>query len=290
VYDVEPHVAAALFGQMLRESGVCVVTGAQLEKVDAPNATVASMTDTAGRVWSAAQWVDASYEGDLMAAAGVSFAVGREAAATYNESLAGFTGGNLPQFRSYIDPLAADGSLLPLLGTVPAGRPPAPEPGPPPPTVPFSLSPSLHLRIFLPPDRRVGDADDATSSYTFRLCVTNRTANRVPFVRPAGYNATTYELVRRAFAAARSLDEPAAGSSWKLCGANPTPLPGGAGKHDLNSGCGPVGTDFVGSPLAGAAYATASKGERARIWAAHKAYVQGFLWFLGHTHRIRESV
>ena len=54
------------------------------------------------------------------------------------------------------------------------------------------------LRGFLA-DVCVGDADDATSSYTFRLCVTNRTANRVPFVRPAGYNATTYELVRRAF-------------------------------------------------------------------------------------------
>lgn len=65
-------------------------------------------------------------------------------------------------------------------------------------------------------------------------------------------------------------------------------MPGGKGKHDLNSGCGPVGSDLVGSLSAGgarsgaAAYAAANRTERARIWSEHRDYVQGLLWYLGH--------
>jgi hypothetical protein len=206
-------------------------------------------------------FVDGSYEGDLMAAAGISFAVGREASVTYNETLAGFTGGSHPQFDRYLSPYFDAGSepsshnLLPLVESIPYG---------------------LH----------VGDADGAVASYNFRLCVTNRTRNLIPFVKPEGYNASAYELLRRHFAAAAR--ERALTSTRLLCGVNPRPMPGGGGKHDMNSGCGPVGSDLVGS-LAGngsnsgaAAWASANATERDRIWADHRDYLQGLLWFLGH--------
>lgn len=241
--------------------------------------TLLSVVDTNNRQFAAKVFVDGSYEGDLMAAAGISFAVGREASTAYNETLAGFTGGSSPQFSQYLSPYIDSGA-----SDVPATR--------------KSLLPLVES---IPSDLRVGDADDAVASYNFRLCVTNNTSNLIPFVKPKGYNAASYELLRRDFGAAAEAAATAEGraptlsrtvpvSEGKLCGANPTPMPGGKGKHCTN-GCTAVGFDYVGS-LAGngarsgaAAWACANATERDRIWSDHRDYMQGFLWFLGYVLR-----
>ena len=119
----------------------------------------------------------------------------------------------------------------------------------------------------------MGDEDTAVSSYTFRLCVTNRPDNRVPFERPARYNSSDWELVRR----------------WSNGNARWGAQPYHDGKCDLNSGAA-IGTDFVGTmqgSLPAEAWAEANRTIRATMWQQHKDYVQGLLWFKGNDPSIR---
>ena len=97
----EPHVAEKVFWQMLAEAGVAVYTNQLLASVTMTNQRIAQMTMQDGSVFRAKQFIDTTYEGDLMAAAGVTFTWGREGTNAYNESLAGIRspGGTL-QLRS----------------------------------------------------------------------------------------------------------------------------------------------------------------------------------------------
>ena len=247
IWDVEPHVAAILFRQMLDAANVTVVVNAPVASVSrrrGNRTAIDSIRDHSGREFAASMWVDASYEGDLLASAGVSFALGRESAAEYNESLAGFTGGSSPQFGRRIDPYDGSGALLPLVDS-------------------------------LPPQLAVGDEDTAVSSYTFRLCITDDPDNQVPFEPPLHYNRSDWELVRRAFELDTGAGNPIHSS------APGDPLPGGQSKYDLNSG-GPLGTDFVGEmhgSLPAAAWSEANLSTRALMLQQHKDYVQGLIWF-----------
>ena len=130
-YNLEPDKALHIFEAMLADAGVTVLYDAQLASVDKDAATGAlqrlHLVD--GRVVEAAVFVEAGYEGDLLAAAGASYRVGREARAEHNESLAGRTSGNTyHQFATAIDPFDASGAPLPLITTVARG-PPAPPLG-----------------------------------------------------------------------------------------------------------------------------------------------------------------
>lgn len=131
----------------------------------------------------------------------------------------------------------------------------------------------------LPPALAVGDGDTAVSSYTFRLCITDRADNLVPFEPPARYNRSDWELVRRTLTHDTGRGSGRPGRSGGL--AVGPPLPGGLSKYDLNSG-GPLGTDFVGAmhgSRPASAWAAANRTTRALMWQEHKDYVQGLLWF-----------
>jgi hypothetical protein len=265
VWNVEPHVAAILFRRMLDAANVTVVLNAAIATAtvsrrlgsgdDRP--VIESIHDRSGRQFAAAMWVDASYEGDLLARAGVNFALGREPAAQYNESLAGFTGGSNPQFHPHIDPYDDDGALLPLVDSI-------------------------------PPDLAVGDGDDAVASYNFRLCITNSPNNRVPFQPPPRYNRSDWELVRRAAGGGVGYTGTSGGSEriglGELVTSPPALLGPPPSKLDLNGGglVGALGTDFVGTmhgSLPAREWAEANWTTRALMWQQHKDYVQGLLWF-----------
>ena len=250
VWDVEPHVAAILFRRMLDAANVTVVLNATVmtaavwrQRSAGDRTVITSIRDRSDREFAASMWVDASYEGDLLASAGVSYALGRESATEYNESLAGFSGGSSTQFSTYIDPYDDSGALLPLVDSLPA-------------------------------DVAVGDEDNATSSYTFRLCVSNDPSNQVPFVPPANYNRSDFELARRAhgnIGAAPGVASVGLGDGLSL-----SVLPGGKSKTDLN------GIDFVGTmhgSLPAAAWSEANSTIRALMWQQHRDYVQGFIWY-----------
>ena len=180
-YDHEPHVAQRTFDELLANSTVSVIRGghgANIVSAQKHGRVIESITVADGRKFAAEVFIDSSYEGDLMAAAGVSYTVGREAASVYNESLAGRRPDDFSndgyEFVVRVDPFDADGKPLPLLETVPDSA--APGAG----------------------DRRV-------ESFNFRLCATSdpRPGMRAPF--PAVDEASVFaaddvwELGRRFF-------------------------------------------------------------------------------------------
>ncbi|EGD76082.1 hypothetical protein PTSG_00789 [Salpingoeca rosetta] len=198
VYDFEPHVAEATFHDMLADANVTLVLNQHVTRLvkrdDDPTVIHALQFDQDLTV-IAKRFIDASYEGDLLPLANVSFTIGREGQQQYNESLAGFRGRAMGhEFGVAVDPFDAHGNLLPL------------------------VSPQ--------PKEKVGDGDGRVQSYNFRLCVTQDKTNRVPFAKPPNYNASAWELARRLFTAAVP---PAS----RLPSGNLGPLPNG--KFDMNN-------------------------------------------------------
>lgn len=164
----EAHVAERVMWDMLSEAGVRVVTGQEgVAGVERDGSRVKSLATVANRSFTGDAFVDASYEGDLLAAAGASMTYGRESAVQYGEPGAGVRPLiGYDQLPPGIDPLGPSGAPLPLMTTV--------EP-------------------FAP----VGSADKKLEAYTYRLCMTRAPSQRVPVTQPPGYNASTYELFRR---------------------------------------------------------------------------------------------
>ncbi len=130
------------------------------------------MTTQNGQRYEARVFIDAGYEGDLMARAGVGHTVGREGKAKYGEWLAGRME-LLPgqhQFKTAVSPWL-DGTLLPW------------------------IVPQSNLAA-------TGEGDGKFQAYCFRLCLTERPENQIPIAQPAGYRAEDYELLRRYLIAA----------------------------------------------------------------------------------------
>jgi len=151
---------------MLADADVPVVVDARLRERDGVERVDQRITRIAtvdGREYGGRVFIDATYEGDLMAQAGISFTVGREASSRYGESLAGV---RPPQQELPVMPATtAGGSLAPGVDAGPLGA--------------------------------IGSADRHVQPYNFRLCVTTERANQVPFPRPDGYDPSRYLLVQR---------------------------------------------------------------------------------------------
>jgi hypothetical protein len=161
-WTYEPHVAEKIFHDLLKEAGVRVYQGERLEGVAKEDGRIVSLK-TQNRTVRGKIFVDATYEGDLLPAAGVSFRLGREGREEFGESLAGKQFPKKPVLD--VDVRDANGELLPLMTGESAG------------------------------DEAAGD--DGVMAYSYRLCLTKDRANRVPIERPANYDPARYELVRR---------------------------------------------------------------------------------------------
>ena len=239
-YAFEPHVAELTLAAMLTEAGVRRVACGFVDTVAKTGTTISSFTTTDVKTFTGAVFIDATYEGDLLARGAVSYAVGREAQSVYNESDAGR---REPFSRPFdfrpVSPLGDDGALLPLI-----------------------TGPSVGA---------VGTGDALAQAYNFRLCAT--ATNFTPWPKPAGYNASDWELLRRvtqAFGPSEGVHQ--------LFGINAVP----GGKFDLNNGA-LVSTDMVGGSWA---YTNATYVERERIADAHVRYQQGLLWTLANDEAV----
>jgi hypothetical protein len=163
-WTYEPHVAAKITKEMLDEAGVKVLTKRVLKQVSKDGVRITKITTSDG-AFAAKVFIDGTYEGDLLAAAGVSWKIGREGRKEFGESLAGK---QYPKAKMAMSGLDADGRPLPFITTTDAG----PE----------------------------EDGDKNVMVYSFRLCVTKEEANRVPFPQPANYDPARFEVLRRYFA------------------------------------------------------------------------------------------
>lgn len=172
-WTFEPHVAEQIMDQFVAEAKATVVRNERLDLkggVKKRGARIESIRMESGRTFSARVFIDASYEGDLMAKAGVSYHVGREANSVYDETLNGVQlGSKKHQFNAPVDPYIVPGD--PQSGLLPGVH---------------AGGPGEH-----------GQGDRRVQAYNFRMCMTDDPANRLPFPKPAGYDPLRYELLLR---------------------------------------------------------------------------------------------
>ena len=250
----EPSAALAILERWERENRLDIVRGARLNRgpggVKVREGRITEFRTMDGTVYRGKVFVDATYEGDLLAAAGVSYAVGREDNATYGETLNGaqpMVACGYHRFEKGVDPYVRKGDpasgLLPGIDPEPMGT--------------------------------LGKGDRRVQAYCYRMCLTDKPENRIPFVKPAGYDERDYELLFRNYECGAE----AHGMPW-LNSAMPNR------KTDTNNRKG-FSTDFIGRNWD---YPEASYAERERIEREHLHYQQGLMWTLANHPRIPEKV
>lgn len=248
-WTFEPHVAEQIMDEFVRESGVTVVRQERLDLsrgVKKQGPRIVSIRMESGREFAGRAFIDASYEGDLMAKAGVSYHVGREANSVYDETLNGVQlGSKKHQFNAPVDPYVVPGD--PNSGLLPGIH---------------SDGPGEH-----------GQGDRRVQAYNFRMCLTDDPANRLPFPKPAGYDALRYELLGRYIEA----------GVFDALGSN-LPMPNR--KTDTNNN-GAFSTDNIGMNYD---YPDGDYATREKIFQEHVAYQQGMMWFLANDPRLPQKV
>ena len=253
-WTFEPQVAMRVTMQMLDEAGVTVLSKRYLKSVTKEGPRITSLVTKHG-IYSAKVFIDGTYEGDLMAAAGVDWTIGRESRAEYGESLAGK---QYPKKKMNISGFDANGKLLPLITTDDAG----PE--------------------------EAGDKNIMT--YSFRLCLTTDPDNHVPIPKPDNYDPARFELIRRYLKAggrsnAVGFDSYALPAS-KIVGIGTLPLPNK--KFDGNNS---IGRQFSIGLVGGANdWHSADEAGRKKIWEAHKHYTLEFIHFLTTDQAVPKSI
>ncbi len=258
MWTFEPSAAVNVYDEMLQKENVAIRFNQLLDRengVEVLDGSIKQITMLNGESHTAAVFIDATYEGDLMAAAGLSYTVGREANSTYGENLNGVQdnvvsltlsgdtsrNGRHHNFVDGVDPYIVRGDassgLLPYID--------AEGPG---------VS---------------GESDHRVQAYCFRMCLTDHPDNRIPFAQPDGYDELNYELLLRNYEA----------------GFNAFPwinsdMPNR--KTDTNNRTG-FSTDFIGQNYD---YPEASYEEREKIIERHRNYQQGLMWTLANHPRI----
>ncbi|HLV01912.1 MAG TPA: FAD-dependent oxidoreductase [Acidobacteriota bacterium] len=178
MWTFEPHVAERIFNDFVSEARVPVVFQERLKRPDGvikEGRRIVEIITESGRRFAGKVFIDATYEGDLMAEAGLSYYVGREPNSLYRETLNGVQTLNARyhQFRFPVSPYR-------IAGKPESGLLPGINPGPPGPE---------------------GAGDYRVQAYNFRLCLTDVPENQIPFEKPDTYNPEHYELMLRHFEA-----------------------------------------------------------------------------------------
>lgn len=171
----EPHVAEEAFEKLIQKNNITVHRDEWLNReagVDSEEGRIKSIKTLSGKIYKGNVFIDATYEGDLMAAAGVNYHVGREANSVYNETWNGVQKGVFHHghhFKEKIDPYwipgDPDSGLLPRISNGIPGE--------------------------------NGTGDNKIQAYCFRLCLTQHPGNMVPVTMPEDYDSTQYELLVR---------------------------------------------------------------------------------------------
>lgn len=274
MWTFEPSAALKVYKDMIaKEKKITIVYGEKLNRKDGvkKNGTsIVQITMENGASYEGKMFIDATYEGDLMAAAGVSYTYGRESNKEYNETLNGVQANKVSlsllghisrnaryhNFIDRVDPYVVKGDkssgLLPYIN---------PE------------GPGVD-----------GSGDKKIQAYCFRMTLTDHPDNRISFAKPADYNELNYELLFRNYEAAEGPIEKMYDYGDPLVPWINTPMPNR--KTDTNNQKG-FSTDFIGQNYD---YPEASYEERERIVEEHRRYQQGLMWTLAYHPRIPERV
>ena len=254
MWTFEPSAALEILEGWEKRDGLDIRRNEWLDRergVEKENGRIVAIRTLSGKLYRGKVFVDATYEGDLMAAAGVTYTIGREANAVYGETL----NGNQPaqarfhQLNVGVDPYVVKGD--PASGLL------------------FGVEPYS-------PNFKPGDGDRRVQAYCFRMCLTDDPANRIPFAKPEGYDERDYELLFRHLAIA-PLDRD--GMPWIN-----SKMPNR--KTDTNNRTG-FATDFIGQNWR---WPEATYSEREQIRAKHLKYQRGLMWTLANHPRVPEKI
>lgn len=206
----EPHVAEKIFEDFVKENKITIYRDEWLDRENGiikEGKRIAGIKTLSGKTYKGAMFIDATYEGDLMAAAGVKYRVGREANSEFGETFNGVQTDVFHHDHHFAKPVSAykvegdsTSGLLPLISSEPPGN--------------------------------KGDADKRVQAYCFRMCLTDHPENRVPIEKPAGYDSSQYELLVRVYK-----------TGWTETFNKFDPIPNH--KTDVNNH-GPFSTDYIG--------------------------------------------
>lgn len=206
----EPHVAEGIFEAFVKENNIKIYRNEWLNRTKGlvkKDGKIVSIKTLSGKTFTGKVFIDATYEGDLMASAGVKYHVGREANSVYNEQWNGIQAGVFQHghyFKKDVSPYKVEGDpksgLLPYITAEKIGK--------------------------------NGDGDHKIQAYCFRMCLSANPDNRIPFAKPAGYDPGKYELLARVYKA-----------GWTETFDKYDPIPNK--KTDTNNH-GPFSTDFIG--------------------------------------------
>jgi hypothetical protein len=207
----EPKVAEQVFEDFVKENNLKIYRDEWLDRekgVEKKDGRIVSIKTLSGKTFKGKMFIDATYEGDLMASAGVKYHVGREANSVYNEQWNGIQAGVFQHkhyFQKNISPYKIEGDpksgLLPYVTDEKIGK--------------------------------NGEGDDKIQAYCFRMCLSSNPDNRIPFAKPEGYDRSKYELLARVYKA-----------GWTETFQKYDPIPNK--KTDTNNH-GPFSTDFIGA-------------------------------------------
>ena len=250
----EPHVAEKVFEAFVTEYKIPVHRNEWLNRatgVSKHAGRIVTLTTLSGRTYTGRMFIDATYEGDLMAAAGVKYHVGRESRAQYGEQWNGVQTGVLHHrhhfgvlkrpISPYVTPDDPQSGLLPRISSAPPGE--------------------------------FGQADNRIQAYCYRMCLTDHPENRIPFEQPEGYDPRQYELLLRVF-----------GAGWRETFQKFDAIPNR--KTDTNNH-GPFSTDNIGMNYD---YPDASYERRRAILQEHERYQRGWLYFIASDPRVPAEV
>lgn len=261
-WTFEPSMAEKLFKDYLREGNIPVIYNKRISEVQKNQATIESVTlvNTSGEEGTPQTirgkvFLDCTYEGDLLPLAGVTYFVGREDNADYNEKLSGY---QLPEYHKQ------------------SGYHQFPD-GISPYKIPDDPSSGLVWGISETQPTPVGSGDKLVQAYNFRICLTDSVENQLPIVRPEGYDSTKYELLVRLLEAQPNMRGLNQYFIW-------SPMP--KRKTDINNRGG-FSTDMIGYSHN---WAEASHEERQKIYDEHLSYTQGLLYFMGNDARVPDTL
>ncbi|MCB0630658.1 MAG: FAD-dependent oxidoreductase [Saprospiraceae bacterium] len=262
MWTFEPSAALQVFEDMIRENEIELVLDQKLDRaggVQKTNGQIRSISMLSGETYSGKMFIDATYEGDLMAAAGISYIVGREGNDQYRETLNGV------HTKLRDTTMSGERSNNAINHNFVDGVDPYVVKG----------DPASGLLPFINPDGpgEEGRADDHLQAYCFRMCLTDHPDNRIPFEKPENYNELDYELLLRNYEAGE------AGFPWIN-----SQMPNR--KTDTNNRTG-FSTDFIGQNYN---YPEATYEERERIREQHRNYQKGLMWTLAYHPRMPEHI
>ncbi len=272
MWTFEPSAALSVYQDMMVKENITLVYGERLDRkngVRKTNGKITSIHMESGKIFSGSVFIDATYEGDLMASAGVSYSVGRESNARYGETLNGVQAN---VFNISITGLVSRNGLHHnfVSGVDPYIKKGEPKSG---------LLPNIIEKPGID-----GAGDEKIQAYCFRMCLTDLPENRVPFKKPESYDEIDYELLIRNYESRKGPIREMYSYGNSLLPWINSSMPNR--KTDTNNKFG-FSTDYIGKNYD---YPEASYAERKNIVEEHRKYQMGLMWTLANHPRIPKEV